>query len=80
MGTGLLELTLPHGRERLFAVWTRTPVALRPHDLLSFAERGELPNSEPYQGTRNMKRLKEAVQRLPAEDWHAVVLELAHDA
>jgi serine/threonine protein kinase len=74
-----VELSPPHGRERLFAVWSRKPIGLRPQDLLSFAEQGRLPDAQPYRATRNMKRLKEAVQQLPPDDWHAVVVELAHD-
>jgi hypothetical protein len=73
-----IELTPPAGRERLFALWTRTPLALRPEEMLSLAERGRLPVSESYRATRDMVRVQESVRQLRPEDWHAAVLELDH--
>jgi hypothetical protein len=73
-----LELAPPVGRERLFALWTRKPLPLRPDELLSVAERGELPLSGPARATRDVKRVQEAVQQLQPEEWHATVLELNH--
>jgi hypothetical protein len=73
-----VELTPPTGRERLFAVWSRAPLPLLPEQLRSLADRGELPGSGAYHATRGMKRVQQSVQKLPPDDWHAVVLELDH--
>jgi serine/threonine protein kinase len=75
-----VEMTPPAGRERLFAVWTRQPLALRLDQLHSLVERknGDSRASRPYVATRDMKRVQQSVQRLKPEDWHAVVLELDH--
>jgi serine/threonine protein kinase len=75
-----VELTPPAGRERVFAVWSQAPLPLRPEELLSLAGQPEGPVSQPYHATRDMKRLQESVQRLPPNTWHAVVLELDHEA
>jgi hypothetical protein len=55
-----VELTPPVGRERVYAVWSREPLAL---------ERGTL---------RDMKRVQESLGQRRPDDWHAVLLELAH--
>ena len=75
-----VEMTPPAGRERLFAVWTRQPLALRLDQLHSLVERknGDSRASRPYVATRDMKRVQQSVQRLRPEDWHALVLELDH--
>jgi hypothetical protein len=73
-----IELTPPAGRERLFALWTQVPLALRLDELRKLAERGEIPVTEPYRATRDMVRVQESVQRLEPEGWHATVLELNH--
>jgi serine/threonine protein kinase len=73
-----VELTPPTGRERLFALWTREPLPLRLDEMLSLAERGEVPGSGPYRATRDMVRVQESVRHLRAEDWQAVVVELNH--
>jgi serine/threonine protein kinase len=73
-----VELTPPAGNERLFALWTRRPLPLRLEELRSLAEQGELPRSAAYQATRDMVRVQQSVDRLPASDRHAVVLELDH--
>jgi hypothetical protein len=70
----------PAGRERLFAVWTRRPLPLQPQQLQGIADWGEMPASSPYRATRNMVRIKQSVEQLLPEDWHAVVLELQHQA
>jgi serine/threonine protein kinase len=75
-----VELTPPTGRERLFALWSRTPLPLRLDELLSLAERGHLPGSSAYRATRDMVRMQESVNRLAPEDWHAVVLQLDHSS
>jgi serine/threonine-protein kinase len=74
-----VELTPPAGRERVFAVWSRQPLPLHREDLLSLAERGELPGSRSYHATRDMKRVQDSLQRLPQEEWKAVVLEVEHE-
>jgi serine/threonine protein kinase len=73
-----IELTPPAGRERLFALWTRMPLALRLDEMRNLAERGEVPVTEPYRATRDMVRVQASVERLGREDWHATVLELNH--
>jgi tRNA A-37 threonylcarbamoyl transferase component Bud32 len=75
-----VQMEPPAGRERLFAVWTRRPVALQPQHLQGIAERGAMPASGPYQATRNMVRVKQSVQQLPPDEWQAVVLDLDHVA
>jgi serine/threonine protein kinase len=75
-----VEMTLPAGPERLFAVWSRQPLSLRLDQLHSLVEpaKGDTPASRPYVATRDMKRVQQSVQQLRAEDWHAVGLELDH--
>jgi hypothetical protein len=73
-----VQLTPPVGRERLFAVWSRTPAPLHLEELRSLAEDEGESGSRPYHGTRDMLRVKDAVRRLPRADWHAVVLEVEH--
>jgi serine/threonine protein kinase len=77
---GEVEMTPPAGRERLFAVWSRSPISFgldRLHRLIE--ERGSnWPASQPYIATRDMKRVQQSVQQLRPEDWHSVALELEH--
>jgi hypothetical protein len=73
-----VELTPPAGQERVFALWTREPLALRREELLGLAEEGKLPVSGPYRATRDMARVGESVRRLRPEDWSVVVLNLCH--
>ena len=40
--------------------------------------RGEVPLSGAYQTTQNVVKVKQAVAQLPAEEWHAAVLEVEH--
>jgi serine/threonine protein kinase len=81
-GQGLVvldaELVPPAGRERLFAVWTRRPLGVRMEELLSLVERGDVPASGAYRATRDMARVQQSVDALPAADRQAVVLELEH--
>jgi hypothetical protein len=60
-----VELAPPAGRERLYAVWSRTPLSLA--HLLRVAER------LPGVGT-----VQEALTGMSEEDWRAVVLEVEH--
>ena len=73
-----VEMTPPAGRERLFAVWTRTPPPLRLDRLQSLVEPTgkKTPASRPYVATRDMKRVQQSIEQLSPEDWQAVVLEL----
>jgi serine/threonine protein kinase len=75
-----VELTPPAGNERLFALWSREPLPLRPDELLTVAEQGKLPLSEPYRATRDMARVQSTVERLRPEDWSVAVLNLCHVA
>ena len=68
-----VELTPPAGRERLLAVWLRTPLALA--DLLGPDVGGPADLVSPaYRSTRQLERLQETLLRLPAGSWQAVVL------
>jgi len=73
-----VQLTPPAGNERLFALWSREHLPLRLEELVTLADEGRLPVSEPYRATRDMGRVKESVSHLPPEDWMAAVLELNH--
>jgi hypothetical protein len=77
---GDVEMTPPKGREPLFAVWSRDPLDLR-LDVLHALARGEAATPAPPPldvATRDMKRVRRAVDRIAPEDWSAVVLELDH--
>jgi serine/threonine protein kinase len=73
-----VELTPPVGHERLFALWTRRPLPLRPDELRSLVEQGPADGLGPYRATRDMVRVQQSVQQLSPEDRHVVVLELDH--
>ncbi len=73
-----VEMTPPAGTERLFAVWSRTPLPLAVEELLPLAENTEKQVSRAYGSTRDMERVHHMVQQLRPEDWEAVVLELEH--
>jgi serine/threonine protein kinase len=73
-----VELTLPAGRERVFALWTRAPLPLRLDELRSLVERGEVPTGGAYRATRDMVRVRQSMHGLRPEDRQAVVLELDH--
>jgi serine/threonine protein kinase len=77
-----VETTAPAGPERLFAVWSRQPLPLRLDRLHSLVEpKGKKTSaSRPYVATRDLKRVQQSVQQLQPGDWHAVVLELEHEA
>ena len=71
-----VEMTPPAGRERLFAVWSRCSLRLEQIATLAGSNREDV--SRPYRSTRNMKRIREALEDMPPEDGHAVILELEH--
>jgi hypothetical protein len=62
-----VELAPPAGRERVYAVWSREPLALRQY-------------LESAATVRDMKRVQESLGQLGEDDWHAVMLELDHQA
>ena len=63
-----VELIPPTGRERLYAIWTRQAATVpQLADLV-----------RPGTTLRDMVRVQDSLSRLPAEDWHAVMLELDH--
>jgi serine/threonine-protein kinase len=74
-----VEMQPPAGRERLFAVWSRRPLALPLAQLHGAVTQGEVPPSAPYRATRNMVKVKQSVVALPPGEWHAVVLEVNHE-
>jgi tRNA A-37 threonylcarbamoyl transferase component Bud32 len=73
-----VALTPPAGDERLVAVWSRGPLSLEKALELTRGDQDAV--SPPYRATRDMERVQASVQQLRPEDWHAVVLELGHDA
>jgi serine/threonine protein kinase len=70
---GETVLTSPAGTERLVAVWSREPLTVRLEDVL-----GEGSAPGPYRATRDITLLEESVHELPADAWHAAVVELDH--
>jgi hypothetical protein len=74
-----VRLQAPAGKERLFAVWTRQPLAVTVEQLRASMDRNEAPPSRAYRATRDMVKVQEAVQRLPPGDWSVSVLELDHE-
>jgi serine/threonine protein kinase len=70
---GETVLTLPAGRERLVAVWSREPLTVQLADVL-----GQVSAPGPYRATRDIALLEESVHALPADAWHAAVVELDH--
>jgi serine/threonine protein kinase len=70
---GETVLSPPTGTERLVAVWSRAPLAVRLDQVLDRAS-----ESRPYRATRDMALLEELVLGLPGDDWHAAVVELDH--
>jgi serine/threonine protein kinase len=73
-----IELSPPAGSERVFALWSRNPLPLRPDELRHLAEGGGLPHSEPYRATRDLNRVQESLEQLGPEEWQVVVLGLDH--
>jgi serine/threonine protein kinase len=73
-----VQMEPPTGRERVFALWTARPLTLRLEQLQELATKGQLPVSAPYVATRNMKKVKKAVEELKPEEWGVVVLEVDH--
>src|SRR5262249_29262231 len=70
---GDVQLVPPTGRERIFAVWTRTPLPVTPEQLRALA--GEEPPGHAYQATRNMAKVKRLVQQLPPAERRGTVRE-----
>jgi hypothetical protein len=70
------QLTPPAGRERLVALWSREPLALRLDEMLRLATDGNV--STAYRATRDIGTVQESVQGLSPEAWHAAVVELNH--
>jgi len=73
-----VEMTPPTGRERLFAIWSRRHLSVRPDQLLGMVGSGEALASKPYQATRDMVRVRKSMQELDTKGWHVAVLELDH--
>ncbi len=73
-----VEFEPPVGKERVFAFWSRVPLPLAPNDLRGLIEDKNASETSAYRATRDMRRVKDSVQKLPPNDWHAVGLELDH--
>ncbi len=71
-------LTPPAGNERLFAVWTRTPFALRLDELRGLVGSEHTGGTGPYRATRDMVRVRDTLDQISPKDRHVVVLELDH--
>ncbi|MFO0877126.1 MAG: serine/threonine-protein kinase [Gemmataceae bacterium] len=67
-----VEMTPPVGTERVFALWTRQPLALRLDDLRSLVE----PTA--HRATRDMTRVHHLLDRIPGTDRAVTVLEIDH--
>jgi hypothetical protein len=65
-----VQMTPPAGKERLYAVWSRAPLAA--------AQITEL--IRPGVVLRDMQRVQEKLAELRPDEWHAVMLELEHVA
>ncbi len=65
-----VQMTPPAGKERLFAVWSRSPLAGTQITGLI----------QPGVALRDMRRVQDKLEELRSEDWHAVMLELEHTA
>ncbi len=59
-------------------MWTSRPLPLRLEQLQAVVERGENPASGQYHATRNMVKVKKAVEGLRSEEGRVVVLEVDH--
>jgi hypothetical protein len=73
-----LEMTLPAGSERLFAVWTREPLPLHLDELRSLAGPKVGSGTDPYDATRDMMRVGQSLEQLDREDYRVVVMALEH--
>ncbi len=65
----------PTGSERLFAVWTRSPLAVTSEQLRALADE---PSAPSYYATRNLAKVKRMVQQLPPGERRVAILELDH--
>ncbi len=65
-----VQMTPPAGKERLFVVWSRSPLAGTQITGLI----------QPEVALRDMRRVQDRLEELRPEDWHAVMLELEHIA
>lgn len=72
------EMEPPTGRERLFATWSKRPLALSGEGWHAVADRGEIPESDAYRATRNVVRVKKKVEEAQAENCQVLVLEVDH--
>lgn len=75
-----LIVSEPAGRERVFAVWSRTPLPLTPESLRSLAAESRPGAPKAAVATRDIRRVKQAVADLDPRAWRAEVLELDHEA
>jgi len=75
-----IEMTPPTGRERLFAIWSSERLPVRPAELRSIAAHEAAPVSNSYHATRDMVRMRKSAQEAPRGDWHAISIELDHQA
>jgi hypothetical protein len=73
-----VEMIPPVGRERLFAVWSRTRLPIETALVAKAPEMEESNGSQAYHATRDMRRIRETISDVPSRNWHAVVLELDH--
>jgi hypothetical protein len=71
-----VEMTPPAGRERVFAVWSRQPLAMKSESLLRVVEGGDPDAMRPYRATRDMKRVQKSLEELGPMDRYVAVLEL----
>ncbi len=73
-----LVLTPPAGRERLFAVWSSTPLPMSARELRSLMEDKSEDGSRASRSSRDIVRVRQAVEDAAAE-CRVVVLEVGHE-
>jgi serine/threonine protein kinase len=70
-----LVLALPAGRERMFAVWSSKPLPVSMSELRSIVEEG----SKASRSSRDIVRVRRAVEEMGSAESRVVVLEVEHE-
>ncbi len=74
-----LKLTGPTGRERMFALWGKKPLPVGADELHGLAHGKGEGESRAYRASRDIIRVKQAVEQAGAGECRVVVLELEHE-
>lgn len=73
-------LTPPAGRERMFAVWSSRPLPVSVRELRSLAEGRSEEGSRACRSSRDLVRVRQAVEETGPAECRVVVVELEHEA